>query len=261
MSFQINNRKYKNQRGFSLLEIIIAVGLVAILGAIAIPSYQRQLKISRRGECKDMLVLIHGLEQAYVKTDHIDGPAAEDKYSFNRIYCPKTTGMNTINVSSSQGYPNSSGIRTKNVITLPDSIKDKYCAAQVGGNFPNFLTNPGNVAYQYRIRAARFDLFLTLYNRAVSSMASLNSTWLLRVGTAFPTFSSGSQNMYGYDNPGTGTYANSTAFSNMGLIHSRQKNHFSIECRGNIDEDVGVDAIYMDYNRKIGIYIDDMVAN
>ncbi|MFC3914798.1 type IV pilin protein [Pseudaeromonas sharmana] len=43
-------------RGITLIELIIAVGVVAILGAIAYPSYLEHVKSTRRGEAKAALL-------------------------------------------------------------------------------------------------------------------------------------------------------------------------------------------------------------
>lgn len=43
-------------RGFTLIELVIAVAVVGILAAIAYPSYQAQMQKSRRAEAKAALV-------------------------------------------------------------------------------------------------------------------------------------------------------------------------------------------------------------
>jgi prepilin-type N-terminal cleavage/methylation domain len=53
------------QRGFTLLELMIAVAVVAILAAIAYPSYQSHLISSRRASAQSHLMDIAQHEQQY----------------------------------------------------------------------------------------------------------------------------------------------------------------------------------------------------
>ena len=56
----------KNNRGFTLIELVIVVAVIAILAAIALPSYQDSIRKSRRGQAKaDLLELVQMLERAY----------------------------------------------------------------------------------------------------------------------------------------------------------------------------------------------------
>ncbi|MFC5706756.1 type IVa pilus pseudopilin TppA [Aeromonas eucrenophila] len=52
-------------RGFSLIELMIVVVIVAILGAIAYPSYQRYLLTSHRVEAKKMLLDAANRQETY----------------------------------------------------------------------------------------------------------------------------------------------------------------------------------------------------
>lgn len=60
-------------RGFTLIELMVTVAIVAILAAIAIPSYQEQVRKSRRGQAKADLVeyaqmaeRFHSINNTYV---------------------------------------------------------------------------------------------------------------------------------------------------------------------------------------------------
>lgn len=56
----------KRVRGFTLIELIIVVAIVAILAAIALPSYNDSVRKSRRAQAKtDMLELTQLLERRY----------------------------------------------------------------------------------------------------------------------------------------------------------------------------------------------------
>ncbi|MFM4648888.1 type IVa pilus pseudopilin TppA [Aeromonas bivalvium] len=55
----------ESSRGFSLIELMIVVAIVAILGAIAYPSYQRYLLSSHRVEAKKMLLDAANRQETY----------------------------------------------------------------------------------------------------------------------------------------------------------------------------------------------------
>lgn len=67
------NKNFKfqwvNNKGFTLIEIMIVVAIVAILSAIALPSYDRYVKKSRaRGASADLVALSLSLENRFQKS-------------------------------------------------------------------------------------------------------------------------------------------------------------------------------------------------
>lgn len=60
------NRVHKQQRGFTLIELMIVVAIVAILGAVAMPLYQKYVQQTYRTEAQSALLeLSHFMERHY----------------------------------------------------------------------------------------------------------------------------------------------------------------------------------------------------
>jgi type IV pilus assembly protein PilE len=67
----------KAQKGFNLVELLVVVTIVAIIGAIAYPSYQRQLASSRRTDCAGSLTsFANSMERFYTVNNTYLGAAA-----------------------------------------------------------------------------------------------------------------------------------------------------------------------------------------
>jgi type IV pilus assembly protein PilE len=56
----------RKARGFTLIELMITVVIVAILASVAWPSYQNYLKRSRRAEAQSLMLAIVNKEQQYL---------------------------------------------------------------------------------------------------------------------------------------------------------------------------------------------------
>lgn len=56
---------HQSEAGFTLIELMIVVAVVAILAAIAVPSYQEQVRKSRRAQAKSDLVEYAQMAERY----------------------------------------------------------------------------------------------------------------------------------------------------------------------------------------------------
>lgn len=67
----------KKQKGFTLIEVMIVVVIVAILAAVAIPSYQDSVRKTRRADAKEALTRIAALQERFFFTNNRYGTAAD----------------------------------------------------------------------------------------------------------------------------------------------------------------------------------------
>ncbi|MEO0444019.1 MAG: type IV pilin protein [Pseudomonadota bacterium] len=66
----------QNAKGFTLIELMIAVVIVAILAAVAVPSYQSFIQDGRRAECKGFVLDIASRQERFFTQNSNYAPAA-----------------------------------------------------------------------------------------------------------------------------------------------------------------------------------------
>jgi type IV pilus assembly protein PilE len=93
-------------KGFTLIELLVTVAIVAILAAIAVPSYQGQIKKSRRADAKSALLeLTQFMEKTYTEnnTYRPGAPAADPTLPFTQTPKDGTTKYYNLTISASTG--------------------------------------------------------------------------------------------------------------------------------------------------------------
>ncbi len=60
-----NNTHYWNQKGFSLLEIVVSASLLAVLTTLSVPPYKKYLRRSKTTEAKVSLSQVYQAEKAF----------------------------------------------------------------------------------------------------------------------------------------------------------------------------------------------------
>lgn len=94
----------KKQKGFTLIEVMIVVVIVAILAAVAIPSYQDSVRKTRRADAKEALTRIAALQERYFFTKNDYGTAA-----LLGVGNTSTEGYYTINIYTTPGADTAGG--------------------------------------------------------------------------------------------------------------------------------------------------------
>lgn len=67
----VSGANMRTHKGFTLIELVVAMVIAAILAAIAIPAYSNYVRKARRADAKTALLDLAGLEERYFSTQNI----------------------------------------------------------------------------------------------------------------------------------------------------------------------------------------------
>jgi type IV pilus assembly protein PilE len=88
-------------RGFTLIELMITVAVIAILASIALPAYNDSVRKGRRGQAKaDLVELAQTLERHYTVNGRYDANRNGSAYTLPITQSPKT-GTAYYNIAAS----------------------------------------------------------------------------------------------------------------------------------------------------------------
>jgi len=94
----------KSNAGLTLIELLVVVTIIALLGAIAYPSYQNQVRDTRRSDCSGALTALGGAMERYytVNSSYLGAAAAGADTGAPAVFatqCPVDGGAATYNLT------------------------------------------------------------------------------------------------------------------------------------------------------------------
>jgi type IV pilus assembly protein PilE len=98
----MQNKQHANQRGFTLLELMIVVVIIAILAAIALPSYTKYVQRTRRSDGQSALLNAQQAEEKFFFRCNRYG-SMQEIYGNGALTCTAAAAVGTP-VDSPQKY-------------------------------------------------------------------------------------------------------------------------------------------------------------
>lgn len=124
--------------GFTLIELMITVAVVAILAAVAIPSYSEHVRKSRRAQAKaDLVELAQQLERFHTVQNTYNGmtlPFTQSPRDGKSYYTLSLSGAATSSSFTLQAVPGTGQDKDKcGTLTLDQAGRKTPAAAKVAG--------------------------------------------------------------------------------------------------------------------------------
>lgn len=101
----------KQQSGFTLIELMIVVAVIALLASITIPSYQEHVRKARRAEAQALMLDIVNREEQYIldQRQYTESPVAmsvtHDSFACTAANCSNNFYVITIDADNATSPP------------------------------------------------------------------------------------------------------------------------------------------------------------
>ncbi len=128
-----NSSKAARATGFTLIELMVTVMIVAVLASIAVPSYLSSVRKSRRTEARQALLDLAGREERYLATSTTYSQAGTD-LGYSALPATTASGYYTIDIdAASFTAPSATATAYFKAVATPvagkGQDKDSTCAS------------------------------------------------------------------------------------------------------------------------------------
>lgn len=144
----------RNEKGFSLVELMIVVGIIGLLATLAVPRFQQFQAKARMAEGKNMLNHLYTLEEAY----HLDNNAYLNmglygRTAANGLNCTKTA----VAGADALGFEINpcGGAVPRFGYTVTGASNNTFTASAATGAAANNLVCPGSAAITYTLNQTK----------------------------------------------------------------------------------------------------------
>lgn len=134
------NKKKLNNKGFSLVELIIVIAIMAVLIGVLAPQYLKYVEKSRESSDADSIQSVITALQVYASDVDNTTSLTAGTIKFNKNASPTVTGTNAANCLKD------SSITLANLKLTSSAYSDKTLTITVTDNVPTFTVNDADLA-------------------------------------------------------------------------------------------------------------------
>jgi prepilin-type N-terminal cleavage/methylation domain-containing protein len=147
---------FKSQKGFSLVELMIVVGIIGILATLALPRFKQFQAKAKMGEAKNILSHIYTLQQTYSLDNNTYVPitqtmGADPTSLTGNINCATNIPANAQLIGFRLDPCQPTAPVPRYGYSVPTATASTFIAAAITGANTTNRVCPGNAAHYYAI--------------------------------------------------------------------------------------------------------------